>query len=125
MALKVMFDKYDEFQQLVGVLSEPYDFAGLPIQPYVANGAFLRDQLPALLKFVEDNPDYHIVTPLFKGRAKINRFLPHANSWYLAEGDPDPNLVEASSNAWWYAVDIDEAIASALEDLRDERLRKA
>lgn len=55
-------------------------------------GMFCDERVSALVRFVEANRDYHIVTSDSKYRW-LNRFVPGYEVYYLAEGDKNPYLV--------------------------------
>ena len=55
-------------------------------------GMFGQEDLAALLKFCEENPEYHIVSNTELGRS-INKYVPDRKIYQLANGDKNPNLV--------------------------------
>ena len=55
-------------------------------------GMFCDDRVRQLLRFVESNRDYHIVTSDSKFHW-TNRYIPGHDVYYLAEGDKNPYLV--------------------------------
>ena len=55
-------------------------------------GVFNESQAQMLVKFCEQNPEYHIISGTGPGYLE-NRYVPGHRTYYLAKGDKSPNLV--------------------------------
>ena len=63
----------------------------LDLEPNMLTGEFWSDRVQSLLDFCNENHGYHIIS--CKGGHILNKFVPDANSYYLADRDADPDLV--------------------------------
>ena len=61
------------------------------LTPRLPVGSFFEKDTESLLKFCEENPQFHIVTRM-SAALRINRYVPGGRRYYLAEGDNDPSL---------------------------------
>ncbi|MBF0442653.1 MAG: hypothetical protein HQK54_12170 [Oligoflexales bacterium] len=53
---------------------------------------FGDSEVPLIIQFCEENPEYHIITMTQPGHIE-NRYVPGKRVYYLAKGDKNPNLV--------------------------------
>jgi len=85
-------DDYSAFFDRVGMLRYYKDLE--PLGFYLDNftGIFYEKQAKQLLNFCERNNAYHIVTQTHPGRYE-NRCVPGCRTYFLADGDKNPNLV--------------------------------
>ena len=80
------------FYQRTGIVYDyqEIEWLGFALDNFV--GIFTVKELPSLLKFCEENSEYHVVTCTDPGR-HINRYVPDHKTYRLANGDKNPNLV--------------------------------
>ena len=69
-----------------------YEFEDVDIVPDSITGVFDNHRLDELIEFCAKNPDYHIVSSVNVG-LYFNKVVPHAQEFFLAEGDSNPDLV--------------------------------
>ena len=82
----------NEFYDRVGLVWNYYELEWLGFKPFDYSGNFDPEELPQLLDFCRLNPEYHIVSG-FKGGRMINKLIPEARGYWLANGDRDPSLM--------------------------------
>lgn len=93
MALNIAYYKKlnAEFHDRVGTIDYYEDVEALGLHPRNALGAFKGIDGDFLLRFCENNPDYHIVTRLSAFHT-VNRFVRGDFIYNLALGDSDQSL---------------------------------
>ena len=62
----------------------------LDLEPEMLTGEFGSDRVQSLIDFCESNPEYHIISGI-SGKV-YNKFIPKAPVYYLADGDPAPEI---------------------------------
>ena len=82
---------YDDYFRRVGVVKNFYVLERLGLTGHDFCGLFGWRLLPQLIKFVRENPKYHIVSSVGKDRF-VNRLTEDANGYLIANGDRDPAL---------------------------------
>ena len=112
----------DEFYNRVGLVWDYYELEWLGFKPFDYNGNFDSDDLPQLLEFCQLNPEYHIVSG-FKGGRKINKLVPDARCYWLANGDKDPTLIHNFLLDPNLPLVVEDAITAAAAVLRDIKNR--
>jgi hypothetical protein len=112
----------DEFYNRVGLVWDYYELEWLGFKPFDYNGNFDLDDLPQLLEFCQLNPDYHIVSG-FKGGRKINKLVPDARCYWLANGDKDPTLIHNFLLDPNLPLIVEDAITAAAAVFRDIKNR--
>jgi hypothetical protein len=85
--MKFMRD-YIEFRKRTKPIRDDFD---LDIIPDDGLGRFLPNRLNELTQYCIDHPQYHIMS-MMPSAVKVNRALPAARFYLLAEGDTDPDL---------------------------------
>ena len=83
---------YHEFMDRTGMLLSDIELEALEISPCDQFGGFRRSRIPELQSLCKKNPEIHIVSWL-NPNVMLNRFAPGARLFFLATGDPDPQLV--------------------------------
>ena len=101
-----------EFEKTTGTIEAIEALKALGLTPCCVMGSFCRDHCDQLFEFCEKNPDFHLVSCTSNGL--FNKFLPRAHSIYLAEGDPNPNLIHL------FSLDVQQ-FSAELKDLRKRR----
>ena len=102
-----------EFYRRVGLVASYLDLEWLGLQPNLCSDFFWSEDLPHLQQFCRENPEYHIVSSSSPGRLE-NRYVPGAQTYSIANGDRNPNLVlNPMVNPKWALVD-EEVVCSAL-----------
>jgi hypothetical protein len=82
-----------EFKSRVAMLwSDDYEERELEAFPSSVLGGFFNYRRDEFLALARLHPEYHIVTCL-SDRIFVNGFVEGGQSYYLAEGDPDPTLI--------------------------------
>lgn len=82
-----------DFKQRVMLLDAvDQESLDLKILPETVAGLFNYDVLPNLLKICRENPELHIVS-VVDHTVLVNRCVPGADYFFLAEGDNDPRLI--------------------------------
>ena len=112
----------DEFYNRVGLVWDYYELEWLGFKPFDYNGNFDSDDLPQLLEFCQLNPEYHIVSG-FRGGRKINKLVPDARCYWLANGDKDPTLIHNFLLDPKVPLIVEDAITAAAAVLRDIKNR--
>ena len=94
-----IFEKYEEFKKYVGLLEEDFNWSKIGIEP--DNDMFFSvDRLQELLKFVEKNPEYHIVTHTSDGDGDDNDTMDNTIrivnrlGYCLANGSREPAFLQ-------------------------------
>ena len=82
----------DEFYSRVGMIASYLELSWLGLETDLCFSFFWGHQIQRLLHFCFENPEYHIVSSNTPGRL-VNRYLPDAQTYKLAKGDKNPNLV--------------------------------
>ncbi len=80
-----------EFRRRTAVLVD-YEFEEADIVPDSILGRFEHHRLDELIEFCEKNPDYHIIS-VINITLYFNKVLPNAQTYYLGQGDSNPDLV--------------------------------
>jgi hypothetical protein len=114
----VLYVNYSAFCKRIGLLNNYYDLEALGLEAHDHSGSFFSHDLPELIAFCREHPEYHIVTCDGPGR-RVNRLI-HGKSYYmLANGDPDPALMlNYLLDPMWPLI-YEEGISSALAELDD------
>ena len=100
-------DDYKAFMERIGILRDHGELNPIGFYPDNFTGIFWEKHLDRLINFCEKNIAYHIVTQTHPGRYE-NRFVPGCRTYFLADGDKNPNLVLNSflrTNAELFSVD--------------------
>ena len=106
----------DRFNRRVGLITNYYDLEWLGLNGHDFCGGFGSQHLPQLLRFCQENPDYHIVSCDGPGRC-VNRLLLEKDFYMLANKDKDPALVlNYLLDPEWPTL-LEEGISSALAEL--------
>jgi hypothetical protein len=85
---------YQKFMKQIGMLG-PDEFWDLGFVNTCFFSAFSQDEAEIAKKFCKDNPQYHIISRIYRGikpARYVNKYLPEAFSLYLGNGDADPDL---------------------------------
>ena len=80
------------FYKRVGMVDNYYELEWLGFKTHYFSGSFEAESVPELLKFCQENLDYHIVSYTDHGRYE-NKYVPGHVLYRLANGDRDPTLV--------------------------------
>ena len=112
----------DEFNDRVGLVWDYYELEWLGFKPFDYCGHFDPDILPQLLDFCRLNPEYHIVSG-FRGGRKINKLVPDARCYWLANGDRDPSLLLNFLHDPNLPLVMEEIITAAAAVFRDIKNR--
>lgn len=64
------------------------DLEILPPAPFAPN--YWTEDLPVVFEFLRQHPHMHLVSYVKGG--VLNRYVPNASFYSLAEGDPDPEI---------------------------------
>ena len=79
-----------EFWKRTAILVD-YEFEDVDLIPSSVFG-FDRHRLDELVRFCAENPDYHIIS-LVNACLYFNKIMPNASTFYLGQGDSNPDLV--------------------------------
>jgi hypothetical protein len=82
---------YDEFMEKVGIIRDYYELHQIGIDSDSLLGGFYGSNSRRLKVYCSKDPAYHIVSHL-RGSRWVNRYEPRAVSYFLADGDNDPEL---------------------------------
>jgi hypothetical protein len=84
---------YWEFQDQVGVLRLD-DYSALELEEFPCSpaGGFWEARIDAMFRLLRLHPEYHVVSCVAP-HLYVNAFIGGAQAYYLASGDPDPNLI--------------------------------
>ena len=85
-------DDFSTFFDRVGMLRYYKELESLGFFLDNFTGIFHEKQVNQILGFCEKNGAYHIVTQTRPGRYE-NRYVPGCRTYFLADGDKNPNLV--------------------------------
>jgi hypothetical protein len=116
----------NEFYDRVGLVWNYYELEWLGFKPFDYSGNFDLDDLPQLQEFCQLNPEYHIVSG-FPGGRKINKFVPDARCYWIANGDKDPTLMLnflLNPNLPLIMEDVITAATAVLRDIKNRRERE-
>jgi len=102
-----------EFYRRVGLVAYYLELEWLGLVPNFCSGFFWGEDLPQLQQFCRGNPQYHIVSTTSPGRL-VNKYVPGAKIYYLADGDRNPNLVLNPLVSPKRALVDEEVVCSAL-----------
>ncbi len=83
-----------EFKARTKPVRDDFD---LDIVPDIGLGLFFSYRLDELKQYCIDHPQYHIMS-LLPLAITANKVVPSAQYFFLAEGDPDPDL--------WYRIPL-------------------
>ncbi len=100
--MKLTYDLH-EFSRKVKTISDYERLVELGFTTQTLSGIFFPSDIPALLAFCEENPEFHITSGLGEGII-VNRLDPRGKSFKLAEGNNDPD----------YALDASDVIKRVL-----------
>jgi hypothetical protein len=89
---------YIEFRNRTKPICDDFD---LDLIPDVELGGFFPHRLDELKRYCADNPEYHIIS-ILPSAVKVNKPVPSARIYLLADGDADPSL--------WYCDDSCKAV---------------
>jgi hypothetical protein len=89
--IELISDRY-KFKHYTGMILDFREIQWLGLTLDNTVGMFCDERINTLLRFVEVNRDYHIVTSDSAYRW-INRYIPGYDVYYLAEGNKNPYLV--------------------------------
>ena len=112
-----------EFKERVGLVWNYYELEWLGFKPFDYCGDFRPKELPQLQEFCRLNPEYQIVSGIGGGR-KINKLIPNARSYWLANGDRDPSLMVnflLNPNLPLIMEDVITAAAAVFRDIKNRR----
>ena len=84
-------DELSKFFRQVGRVWIYEELMFLGLEPDCPSGKFRRDRLHLLQEFCARERGYHIIS--CKNYKIYNKFVPNAKSYYLADGDNDPQLM--------------------------------
>jgi len=82
----------DTFHKAVKIIVDPDELHWLGFDPFSQIGAFQQSDIPSLLDFCQQNPEYHVVTYTSDHRY-VNRYVPDQRVYRLATGEKNPYLV--------------------------------
>jgi len=80
-----------EFYDRVGIVGSYKELAWLGFELDNFGGIFRSKDHPQLLRFCEENPEYHVVTCTEPGRF-VNHYVPNQRLYKLAKGDSYPHI---------------------------------
>lgn len=84
-----------KYLRVIGALrGESLPFYGIPNYSCIGNIPGLYFDREKLLQIVKENPELHIASSFDSSpdRNDVNYYDPEATSYYLCEGDADPNI---------------------------------
>jgi len=116
----------NEFYDRVGLVWNYYELEWLGFKPFDYCGNFDLEDLPQLQEFCRLNCDYHIVSG-FKGSRKLNKLVPDARCYWLANGDKDPTLVHnflLDPNLHLIMEDVITEATAVLRDIKNRGERE-
>jgi len=87
-----IFSDSKAFVERTGIVSDYQQIVALGIIPDCILGSFYRSSVDDLRSFCNANPEFHIVS-LLTANTKVNRFSPGGILFFLANGDPDKQLI--------------------------------
>lgn len=92
MTLKILHG-YFEFRHRVGLLFDLKDSHGIDLEPcWGVLGLFEKHRLPELKTYIENHPEYHIISSL-NNLMFLNQPIENCFGYFLGEGDKDPDLM--------------------------------
>ena len=92
MTMKILQD-YSKFWNKVGLLADLKNSYGIDLEPcWGILGLFKPHRLSELKKYVEEHPEYHIISKL-ENDMMINKIIDNSIGYFLAEGDKDPEIM--------------------------------
>lgn len=107
-----------EFRARVGMIEDYLELEWLGFKLNNICGIFRSQDLPNLIAFCRDHPNYHIVSSLGSGRY-INKYDPSARSYALANGDKNRSLaLNYFLNPQWPLI-VEDTISKALTELQN------
>ena len=83
------------FNNLVGLIRCSEELKNLGIDSCDQHGHFFPKRAAELIQFCKQNHEYHIVS--YMPNMKINKFIPGASLYFLANGDPNPQLLYSTA----------------------------
>ena len=86
----------EAFHKAVRIIVDRDEILWLGFDPFSQIGSFRQRDVPSLLEFCVNNPEYHIVT-YTSGHRYVNRYVPDQRVYMLATGDKNPYLAH---NPW-------------------------
>ncbi len=84
------------FTRLVGIIACPDDLSELGLKEFILRGIFPPQNSAELINFCKKNPEYHIVSYV-NSNMKVNKYIPGASFYFLADGDPNPQLLYSTA----------------------------
>ena len=102
-----------EFYERVGMICDFREFDRLGLERGFSLTSFPPHLVQQLLELCADDPSYHIVSGVTPERL-VNKYIPDALSFHLAQGDSTPNLVLNPSVDPKRALVDEQLICSAL-----------
>ena len=103
---------YIEFRNRTKPVCDDFD---LDIAPDIGLGFFLPNRLNELKRYCATRPQYHIMSML-PSATKVNKLVPGACFYQLAEGDADPDL--------WYLDSACQAVSKFSEIRKIDRSQR-
>ena len=85
---------YQKFMEQIGML-DPQEVWDLGFVNTCFFHSFSQYEAEIIKKFCRDNPQYHIISSLYRGLEPgryVNKYLPEAISLNIGDGDPNPDL---------------------------------
>ena len=84
-------NEHNRFCKRVGRVWLYHILSFLDLEPDALSGHFEPRKVQTLIDFCAGNPEYHIIS--CNDHKIYNKYIPHANCYYLADGDHDPDLL--------------------------------
>ncbi len=112
------------FGERTGKLNDWRELLCLGLEPDTVGGGFFNGKKDILLNFVQRDPAYHIMTFVGPDRF-MNRFVSGPrNHYFLADGDPDPNLILFPFLALDWHLVFEDTIRKTFAMLQDIKNRR-
>ena len=112
------------FGERTGKLNDWRELLCLGLEPDTVGGGFFNGKKDILLNFVQRDPAYHMMTFVGPDRC-MNRFVSGPrNHYFLADGDPDPNLVLFPFLALDWHLVFEDTICKTFAMLQDIKNRR-
>ncbi len=85
-----LFDDHMEFARAVKQISDYVRLCEMGFTTHSLTGSFFHADVPELLEFCRENPEFHITSMVDDGII-VNRYDPNGGVFKLAEGEKDPD----------------------------------
>lgn len=102
--MKLYID-YIEFTKVTGRITDSIMLEALALHPSTRKGMFQPEQLPELLSFCEENPEYHIIS-VVNQLMFVNKMKDNGIVFYLGNGDKTENLYYSESLKCGFSAEI-------------------